>query len=389
MPITAPPKTGRQRRRLSFIAALSAMLLLTLSAAACSSSGSSSGSSSSANSGASSTAGTTTSSSKPLAGKKILVVPYWLDNFNTAYTSWLNRLLSAEGASVTVINANAVASRQLNAITSAIDTSEYNGIIWAPIDLGTADNTINQIKQAGIPQVVFEGDLPSSVHVPQVNLDEQHSLTAAGVIAAQYIKAHPALGSAPLAAFMGVYPQNATCVLRMHSFLSGMQSVMPNAKVVYFGSANGQSDAANKMGDFITGGTKFNVTDGCGSASTLGVLDALKSAGMANATGKTPQKVFIMTQDGTPPELQSLWNENSALMISSLLPPKTGAQETSALLTKIITKQIPLDSTQNVEFGWTPMTPNCAKWRPVVLDQFAGVPGFNVPACSFTYTGSS
>jgi hypothetical protein len=24
-----------------------------------------------------------------------------------------------------------------------------------------------------------------------------------------------------------------------------------------------------------------------------------------------------------------------------------------------------------------------------VLDQFAGVPGFNVPACSFTYTGSS
>jgi ABC-type sugar transport system substrate-binding protein len=385
MLITAHPKTGRQRRRLSFIAALSAMLLLTLSAAACSSSGSSS----SASSGASSTAGTTTTSSKPLAGKTILVVPYWLDNFNTAYTSWLNRLLSAEGASVTVINANAVASRQLNAITSAIDTGKYDGIIWAPIDLGTADNTVNQIAKAGIPQVVFEGDLPSSVHVPQVNLDEQTSLTAAGVVAAQYIKSHPALGPAPLAAFMGVYPQNATCVLRMHSFLDGMRSVMPNAQVVYFGAANGESDAANKMGDFITSGKKFNVTDGCGSASTLGVLDALKSAGMANATDKTPQKVFIMTQDGTPPELQSLWNENSALMISSLLPPKTGAQETAALLTKVMTKQIPLDSTQNVEFGWTPITPNCAKWRPVVLDQFAGVPGFNVPACSFTYTGSS
>ena len=206
-------------------------------------------------------------------------------------------------------------------------------------------------------------------------------------MAAQYIKAHPALGSAPLAAFMGVYPQNATCVLRMHSFLNGMQSVMPNARVVYFGSAQNESDAADKMTDFINSGKKFNVTDGCGSASTLGVLAGLKSAGMANAPDKAPQKVFIMTQDGTPPELQSLWNKNSALMVSSLLPPKTGAQQTTKLITKIITKQIPLDSTENLQFGWTPMTPDCAKWRPIVLDQFAGVAGFNVPGCSFTYSG--
>jgi hypothetical protein len=53
-----------------------------------------------------------------------------------------------------------------------------------------------------------------------------------------------------------------------------------------------------------------------------------------------------------------------------------------------MTKQIPLDSTENVEFGWTPITPDCAKWRPIVLDQFQGVAGFTVPTCSFTYTGS-
>ena len=368
----------RRRRRWSLIASCVTLSVLALILAACGSS----------NSGNSASAGASSGSSGSLAGKKILVVPYWLDNFNTAYTSWLSRILGAEGAKVTVINANAVASRQLNAITSAINSSQYDGIIWAPIDLGAADNTVKQIQQAGIPQVVFEGDLPSSVHVPQINLDEQHSLTAAGVIAAKYIKAHPELGPAPLAAFMGVYPQNATCVLRMHSFLNGMRSVMPNAQVVYFGSAENESDSANKMTDFINGGKKFNVTDGCGSASTLGVLDALKSAGMASAPDKTPKKVFIMTQDGTPPELQSLWNKNSALMVSSLLPPKTGAQETAALIVNLIKKKIPLDSTKNVEFGWTPMTPDCTKWRPTVLDQFNGVRGFNVPSCSFTYNGS-
>jgi len=238
MVTTTMPETGRRRRRRPFIASVSAMLLLALSLGACSSSGSGSNSAPAAKQA---------SSSASLAGKKILIVPYWLDNFNTAYTSWLSRLLKAEGATTTVINANAVASRQLNAITNAINTGQYDGIIWAPIDLGAADNTVKQIQAAHIPQVVFEGDLPSSVHVPQINLDEQHSLTGAGVMAAQYIKAHPALGSAPLAAFMGVYPQNATCVLRMHSFLNGMQSVMPNARVVYFGSAQNESDAADKM----------------------------------------------------------------------------------------------------------------------------------------------
>jgi ABC-type sugar transport system substrate-binding protein len=323
-----------------------------------------------------------------MAGKRILVVPYWLDNFNTAYTSWLTRILKAQGASVTVINANAVASRQLNAITSALGSNQYDGIIWAPIDLGTASNTVKQIQAAGIPQVVFEGDLPSSVHVPQVNLDEQHSLTQPGVIAATYIKAHPKLGSAPLAAFMGVYPQNATCILRMHSFLSGMRSVMPNAQVVFFGAAQNSADAATKMTDFINRGKKFNVFDGCGSASTLGGLAGIKSAGLATAVNKVPKNVYVMTQDGTPPELQNLWNKSSAVMVSSLLPPKTGAEQTAALLTKVVTKAVPLNSTANIKFGWTPITPDCTKYRPLVLTQFKGVAGFNVPACSFTYTGS-
>lgn len=379
-------KTRRTQRRNAHrpIIGMAAATLLALLLAACSSSGTSGSSS-----GGSAASSKSSSSTTSMAGKKILIVPYWLDNFNTAYTSWLTRLLKAEGATATVINANAVASRQLNAITSAIDSNQYDGIIWAPIDLGTADNTVKQIEAAGIPQVVFEGDLPSSVHVPQVNLDEQHSLTQAGVIAATYIKAHPKLGSAPLAAFMGVYPQNATCVLRMHSFLSGLQSVMPNAKVVYFGAAQNEADAATKMTDFINTGKKFNVTDGCGSASTLGALDGMKSAGMATAVNKVPQKVFVMTQDGTPPELQFLWNKNSALMVSSLLPPKTGAEQTLALLNKVVTKAIPMDSTENIQFGWAPISPDCAKYRPVVVTQFQGVSGFNVPQCSFTYTGSS
>jgi ABC-type sugar transport system substrate-binding protein len=320
--------------------------------------------------------------SQSLAGKKVLIVPYWLDNFFTAWSNWLTRDLKAQGATTTVINANAVASRQLNAINNAINTGQYDAIVWAPIDLGAAVNTVKQIQAAKIPQVVFQGQLdPKVVTVPHVNLDEAHSLTDAGVLAAKYLKAHPKLGTQPLAAFMGVYPQNSICVLRMKSYLTGLRSVTPSAKVVFFGSAKNSADAATKMTDFITQHKKFNVFDGCGSGSTLGGLAALKSAGLAGAVNKVPEHVFIETQDGTPPELENLWNKNSAVMISSLLPARSGAQVTANLLTKVMTGKIAQNSNEQALFGWTPLTPDCKKYRPIVLQQFQGVPGFNVPKC--------
>ena len=264
-----------------------------------------------------------------LAGKKVLLIPYWLDNFGIGFTHWMTVLLKAEGITATTINPNAVASAELNAISTELASHQYDAIVWEPIDENAAATTVKQLQQAKIPQVVFQGVQNGQWSAPDINLDETHSLTNAGIIAARYIKNHPSLGSAPLAAFMGVYPQNTACIERKNSLLNGMRSVMPNAKVVYFGSADGEADATTKMADFINTHKAFNVTDGCGSASTLGVLNVLNAAGLATAVNKVPQKIFVMTQDGTPPELQYLWNKNSALMESSLLAPKTIARRLS------------------------------------------------------------
>jgi ABC-type sugar transport system substrate-binding protein len=134
------------------------------------------------------------------------------------------------------------------------------------------------------------------------------------------------------------------------------------------------------------------VSNGCGSASTLGVVAALNAAGLGAAhrvgtDNKVPEHVFIETQDGTPPELQYLWNKNSAVMVSSLLPAKDGAKVTVPIMIKLLTGALPLDSKTLVQFGWAPLSPNCQKYRPQVLSQFAGVPNFTVPKCSFVYTG--
>jgi ABC-type sugar transport system substrate-binding protein len=325
--------------------------------------------------------------SSQLAGKKVLIIPYWLDNFGIGFTHWMTALLKAEGVTATTINPNAVASAELNAITTELASHKYDAVVWEPIDENAAATTVKELQAAKIPQVVFQGVENGQWSAPDINLDETHSLTNAGVIAATYIKTHPSLGKAPLAAFMGVYPQNTACIERMNSLLNGMRSVMPNAKVVYFGAADGEADATTKMTDFINTHKAFNITDGCGSASTLGALNALNAAGLAKAVNKVPQSIFVMTQDGTPPELQYLWNKNSALMVSSLLAPKTIAQATIPVVNGLLTGKIALNASTTVNVGWSPLTPDCAKYRPNVLQQFAGVAGFTVPQCSFTYTG--
>ena len=333
------------------------------------------------------------SSAGPLDGKKILAVPYWLDNFGIAYTHWLGEYIKAEGGSMTAINANAVSSKQLNVINNAVNTGQYDGLIWEPIDQTAAATTVKAIQNAKIKQIVFQGVPQGKWSAPIVSLDEEHSLTAAGVIAAKYIKSHPSLGPRPLAAFMGVYPQNHICVIRMKSFLRGLRSVTPSARVVYFGSAKNQADSTRLMSDFINTHKKFNVTNGCGSASTLGVVAALNAAGLGGARqvgadNKVPEHVFIETQDGTPPELQYLWSKKSAVMVSSLLPAKNGAKVTIPILKRLVAGTLPLNSTATVQFGWKPLSPDCQKYRPEVLSQFAGVPNFSVPKCSFRYTGT-
>ena len=55
-----------------------------------------------------------------LAGKKVLLIPYWLDNFGISFTHWMTVLLKAEGITATTINPNAVASAELNAISTGL-----------------------------------------------------------------------------------------------------------------------------------------------------------------------------------------------------------------------------------------------------------------------------
>lgn len=332
-----------------------------------------------------STGGGGSSGAQSVKGKKILVVPYWLDNFNQAFTSWLKRDYEAQGASVTVINSNANTKTQLDAIDTAISTGKYDGVIWAPVDVTIAPTTIKRLQAAHIPVIISAGPpLPAGtggVTVPQTINENKSVGTPIGGAAAKFVAEHfPGKPAAIL--YIGDNPPSTNCKEREQGFVDGVKAVNPAAKVVSTLGALNQNDANAKVSNFISRNIYFNIVGSCGGAIGLGSISALNAAGRGKAVNKVPQTEWIMTMDASPPELQYLWSPTSSEMMSALVGPKTTATEAEKLLNKVIFKQIAPDANVTSVVPYAPVSSNCAAERPKVETQYQGVPGFKVPACT-------
>ena len=331
------------------------------------------------------------SSGKVLAGKKILAIPYWLDSFGQAFTSWITRDVQALGGSVTVFNSNAVPSAQLNYIDTAIATGIYSGIIWQPNSPSSALTTIKAIQTDKLPQVVFDSSLTpgaGGVTVPQLLVNLSTADTAIGQAAARFIKAHPALGAHPEAVWMGISPPQYVCTVREQSFLNGLKSVDTKARIVGNLAASSIANANSKMTDFITRGTKFNVFLGCGSSPSDGGISAIVSAGLAgtlpgatSAMNKVPQHVYMSAEGADSIELQQLWSKNVAMMAVNLQGPKTSADDAVSMLVKQVEGQVRINSSMEETTPWTPLYTNCKESRAIVVSQYEGVKDYPIPSC--------
>lgn len=366
-------------RRLAGVGVVS--LVAGLAVAGCSSgAGDQTGATGTEGSGAPATGG-----SADLAGKKVLVIPYWLDDFGTAFGTWIHDLFAEKGVDVTVFSAEGDTTKQLNSIESMLGASSYDAIIWQPIDDTSATTTGKRIQEAGIGQVIFNASREvgqDGLHVPQLLMDNVGGFAEQGRAAAQYVLDHPSLGEHAELAWLGAFPEVQICKERLSGMVQGMQEVDPDAEVVFQEGASSAADGNSKMADFITGGTPFNVFNGCGGTQVLGGVSALEAAGMGGVDADgVPTDVFILSSDGSPAELGYLWSKDSAVMQSQILGPKANAEAAVEMLTKLLTGEMPLDSDDTVTVGFQQLSKDCAKDRPIAVENFAPVKEFKVPEC--------
>jgi len=320
-----------------------------------------------------------------LAGKRVLVSPYWLDTFGTASSSWIARLLEPYGVKADAVNPNGTASKQADEIQSAIASRNYDVIVWQPVDSQTAAANIKKIQDEKIPQILqFADSHLGGLNYSTVSIDWAKAFEEPGRDAANFVKAHPDLGPAKVA-WMGPYPSVRICEDRLKGFVDGVKSVSPDAEIVFQGGATSQEQARSKMTDFLTRNIAFNIFIGCGGNESLGGIAAINAAGLGGAVNKVPQHVFMVSVNASPPELELLWNKDSSLMRSGLFGPKTVALADVKMILDLLSGKVAYNQSVEGPVGLTWLNPDCEKGRTAAVDQFKGVEGFTVPECSFKY----
>jgi ABC-type sugar transport system substrate-binding protein len=322
-----------------------------------------------------------------LKGKKVLVSPYWLDAFGTANSSWITRMLQPYGIQADAVNPNGTASKQQDELQTAIADHTYDVIVWQPVDSQTAATNIKRIQDAKIPQVVqFASPGLGGLNYAVASVDWRKAFAPAGAAAAKFVLAHPDLGPVKVA-WMGPYPSVQICDDRFNGFIDGVKSVAPNAEVVFNGGATDQEQARSKMTDFITRGVDFNIFAGCGATEANGGFAAINAAGLGGAKDKVPEHVY-MVGEADPTGREYLWKQDSAVMRADLFGPKSAAESDVKMILGQLTGKIAYNQAVNEPIDVTWLTPDCDKSRAEALDQFKGVQGFSVPACSFKYAGN-
>jgi ABC-type sugar transport system substrate-binding protein len=328
-----------------------------------------------------------------LSGKSVLVVPYWLDQFNTANTSWISRLLTEQGVGkVDVINPDKSASRQLDIIETAIASGNYDAIAWQPIDETLAVSTIEKIQAAGLGQVVAFSSLKpgtDGLNFSGATVGWKDTYFDAGAAAATWLAEHPDLG-APKIAYSNIFPPEQKCDDLLASYVAGVQSVTPDGvEVVYNEGATSQAESNSKMTDFISRGIAFNIAAGCGTTFDMGGYEAIKAAGLAAATpgangaaDKLPVGVFVSSLDASPPELEALWAPDQSMMRSVMFGPKSAAEAVAKLVVDQLTGVTAPNASAEQVAALLTLGPDCETGRAAVLEQFAGVEGFSVPECA-------
>jgi ribose transport system substrate-binding protein len=321
--------------------------------------------------------------SGPLAGKTVVLAVYWLDSYGSALADWTKKAVEAEGGTLQVINPNADAVKQANSIQNAI-TQHVAGIMWQPIDAKSASPLIQKIHASGIPLVLFGSYVSpkqQGTNEPQVIIDDYAATYKMGQAAAHYVaKTWP--GQPPkVVAFND--NTDPLVVARVAGFMAGLRSVAKNTQVVFDDNVQtGVTTAQAKMQDIITAHPDFNVVLGTGGDTASGMMAALQAAGRAKAVNKKAANEWIGLIDGTPQELQELFDPSTSVEQVLTVTPKENASLNVGELTKIITSKLKPTSGDVVKAAGVILPTSCTGAVAIFMKEYGIVKGYKPPKCS-------
>ena len=244
------------------------------------------------------------------------------------------------------------AVEQANAMDDLI-AQGVDGIVFALADPAAAVPAIQAAQAAGIPVVTFAIIHGEEADAPFVGIPEAEATSEAGRQAAARFRAKFGADAAAVVATVEC-PAIQQVVDRADGFIAGFTEVIPEATIV--ARADGQcvrDKALAATEDLIQAHPDVNVIYGGNGDSALGALAALQGAGRGTA-----DDIFLVSHDGTEPEMIELVDPASGLKLVVANRPRELARGTVDTLFEVLDGKRALAEDSEVRIPAVVITPD-------------------------------
>lgn len=242
--------------------------------------------------------------------------------YQQAFSKWTEKICEEKGIKYIGLDSETNAMVQTNLIEDLI-SRQVDGMIIQPIDPKGVVTLLDEAKDT--MAVVGWGTKPDPNKQPFVIMDEHEIAKAMGALAAKKWKEfYPdqpiKVGTINIPGLFHVDQH------RVHAFVSGVESVDPNAEWVIDLNGEGLRDVSYAAGeDMLQSNPEVNIVYGSNADMALGCLAAFEAAGRGKAVDGVPVTEIFAGTDGSEAEMLKIADPTSSFKITMALTPKDHA----------------------------------------------------------------
>jgi ABC-type sugar transport system substrate-binding protein len=315
-----------------------------------------------------------------VTGKKVALITYGSDPNSQAQAHYFKTAAEADGAVVTIIDGKGDITVQVKAIEDLLAAGDYTGIAFDPADPTAASEISKKVQDAGVSLLLYES-LPPEVKAPFARFNDCELAKQTGADAATYVK--DVMKQTPKYVIFDLLAFEICHDLRMGCFVEGIKSVAPDAEQVFWDEVPFDKNLSMaKMEDQLQANPDFNIYTGCGSDMVLGGIAGLEAAGRGKADNKAPKTEYVVTIDGTLPELQRLVDPNSSVVQTITMTPKVNGTMFWTMLKDIMTGVTGPTETKVVDLPGLIMPKDCKEVAKIYEEQYGPTEMFEPLDCS-------
>ncbi|HZW00922.1 MAG TPA: sugar ABC transporter substrate-binding protein [Candidatus Deferrimicrobium sp.] len=309
-----------------------------------------------------------------LEGKKVAFLLWSYDAYQQGQGNWFVKVATDRGAEARAIDGQVDPSMQVKVMSDLV-AEGVDAIAFQPVEPAAAVNAISEAQAAGIPVYLIgaKPDPSSGAVAPSALFNDYEVTKVAGQNAATWLQANKPGEKAKLMIFDIL--EIAYCTDgRMQGFVDGVTEVMgeENVEILFRDTVEHKRDVAQaKMEDILqTDMADFNIFTSCGADGVLGGVAALQAAGRATAVDKNPVSEYIFTIDGTPSELELLFDPNSSVMETMTLTPKENGTAAADGLERLLSGDLEMTSDETLNLPGVLLSPDCAVTAGIFQEQY-------------------